>query len=630
MKIPHILGEIAAAGVIGLSSMPNELPSAPVHTVQTQKLDTLDTHQQYEKTAYAVIKQGETVLADLLASGFIAPAEAAEIVDAARNLDQGKMHELVENASSKHSSNEHEPYNNLTLLISAISLLWFGNMIIGCIKGQPVSFIKHHVPFVAGLLAMHTQIPHEIQHSLVESVIAFAMIMGISRTARGVTNKVDLHDLDEEQAKTVLLVWGPIASLITTPAMSTIFAPLRTKLEEKDKYIAMHAVSNVDGAAGIGDFPFLYVWLKKGALEGTIWQAKLMLPIMAFHKIVQAVYFKVGPNTVWKHRELLWKVVTGFRFEGKRLGESHDIVSEETALLQEFLEYIQGRIGELEAEIGIEGVQTIEALLEDEEKAMADLPEDSENDSSTQLEEYKILEKELTAVLADPTFLKDHVGEAVSILRQALADEVLTKAELQQFHNAHHAEALVQKVPGLRGWIRKQEIVADQLYSKISDKLNFSHNEVEIGKVFTAQALAIGLLVPVISTILGHVPQATELVTTMTSSTADNYAATAITWATNNAKSLSFAILAGSLTIYGNMADLNFLGKDANFKKSVQYAKYMLPTLGFAALATNPGVIQHAIHNPKELLLGASMLSLGGLSIYIRKKVKRTINPQEM
>ncbi len=583
-----------------------------------------------ESTLSSLTESADSILSTILASGFITTAEAREIETAAANGDADALNGVIQSASEK-AGESKDGYNNLTLLISLISLLWFANMIRGCIQGKPVSFIKHHLPFVVGLLAMSTQIPQEVLHGLMESLVAFVAIMGISRAARGVTTKVDFSQLTEEQAQTVLVTLGPLASLITTPALATIFAPLGEKLSTRDRYIAMHSLANVDGGVNVGDFPFLWVWMQKGIVEGAIWQAKLMLPIMLFNKIMQAIFFKVGPAKIWKHKGLIWNVIKGFNFDKKRLTKSHEIVAEETALLREFLEYVRTNIGQLEHEVGPEAVAAINTLIE-KESAVAEQADEAEakdeagsegglSEKEQQLKRFKMLEGELAEVLEDKEFLAKHVREAVVVLRRALNDGKITREELAAFHMGHQIDQLQKKVPGLGGVVKNLEIAADQKYAKICEKLKFSHNEVEIGRVFTAQALAVGVLVPVISTFLENVPAATEAVANVTSAIADNYAATAITWVSSNAKALSFSILAGTLTIYGNMANLNFLGKNANFMESVKYARYMLPTLLFAWMMTNPEKVQGLTENPTALAASLGTVGVMGLAYRFRDRI---------
>ncbi len=118
-----------------------------------------------------------------------------------------------------------------------------------------------------------------------------------------------------------------------------------------------------------------------------------------------------------------------------------------------------------------------------------------------------------------------------------------------------------------------------------------------------------------------NVPAATEAVANVTSAIADNYAATAITWVSSNAKALSFSILAGTLTIYGNMANLNFLGKNANFMESVKYARYMLPTLLFAWMMTNPEKVQGLTENPTALAASLGTVGVMGLAYRFRDRI---------
>lgn len=541
--------------------------------------------QNAAKHADEMEKEAGSIFQGLLAVGIISSAQATELVSAAEQGDEGKTEAVIQEINEA----GHNDFNTTTLVISAIALLWFANMIRGCLKGKEISFIKHHTPFIMGLAAMATQAPGHVAHGLIESAGAFVAILVISRFSRGITNKVDFSQLTDEQARTALVVLGPLGSLITTPAISTVLAPLRERLKtDRDKYIAMHGVSNVDGGVAIGDFPFLYVWMQKGVVPGTLWQAELMLPIMAFHKMMQSLYLKVGPAQVIAHREVLYKMIKGFSFDYSRLKDSHDIKAEELALMQKFLAHIKTEIDRLKNELPPEVVAVVDELMSSQDPLKQDLAEGHGEgaetaDSSEQLARLEALQAEVEQVIADPK----NITEAVTTLRNAMADGRITREELERFHEAGHLDEIVKKVPGFQGVIKDLEHKANHIYANLCEKLKFSQNEAEIGRVFTAQALAIGLLIPAVAGVLQNAPMLTEPITLSTSATADNYAATAITWATHNSKALSLSIIAGALTIFGNMADLNFLGKDANLMKSVGFARYMIPTVTFAVMAVN-------------------------------------------
>lgn len=220
--------------------------------------------------------------------------------------------QLQQKEAGSENSKDH---NTLVMILSILALAWFSRMIVDSIKGKHISFIKHHGVFAAIAAVMATQIPHDIAHGLVESVVATLAILGISRLARGIYIKTDLSQLSDEEAKHVLWALGPLASIITTPAAATIFADLGKKLtHDKDKYQAMQSIGNVDGALFIGDFPFLYNWMQNGIGKGILWQGKIMLPILIFHKIFQAISRKISPASVWKHRTIITEIVKNFRF----------------------------------------------------------------------------------------------------------------------------------------------------------------------------------------------------------------------------------------------------------------------------------------------------------------------------
>ena len=577
----------------GTPSKPAMAESPQTEAVQKHSIEMPDSdiHANAETTATELQEKGRTGLEELMVTGFVSQEQVTRITNAATNLDSASIeHELalIEAQAGTHDSvheategGHNTEFNKLTLLMSYIALLWFAAMIVGCLRGNEVSFIKHHSVFVLGLIAMATQAPGHVLLNVAEGVAAFTAIMTISRGARGITNKVDFNQVSDEEAKTLLVWLGPLASLITTPAFATIMSPLRDRLMKKsDKYRGMHSAANTDGGAFIGDFPFLYVWMQKGITAGIAWQAGVMAPIMLFNKLWQAVQFKVGPMTSWKHKDLLWKAIKGFRFEPKRLTEAHDIRNEEMKMLDEFLIHVRKNLSSMREELGPEVYKAVDVFLEAEsvdlsDKGTANLPE-----GGPEMARMQQLQNEIETVLSDDE-TQVHFATIVAVLRRALADGKITATELEDFEHAAHLEDLVKDVPGLRGTIHDLNLKADGVFQRICEKLKFSHNEAEIGRVFTAQALAIGLLIPAISHILSNVPVLTEVVGSITTGTADNYAACALTWATDNAKAVAISIVLGASTIFGNMANLNWLGKDANFKESVLQSRHLIPVMAF-------------------------------------------------
>lgn len=495
-------------------------------------------------------------------------------------------------------SNHGESHGNQTMImiLSLLTTVWFAWMIVWAARWKPISFVRHHAIFAWLTAIMATQMPHEILHWLIESAIAFVAIFGITRLSRWITNKVDFEKLDGEEAKTVLWFLWPIASIITTPAAAWVFAKMKNNMNEDEKYISMQTLGNVDGWIAIGDFPFLYNWMKNGPWMGTLRQTGVMWPIMIFHKLYQAILRKVWPKKLVKARPQIMQILKWFRFDKTRLGHSASIDAEELAQAKEFLEYLKWRVKEIK-DLDSHHHKLLDEVIGQTDKEIweqivsAQIPWNDlwfsveGMDHIKTVDDFQNLEKftqELENVLTHPETSKD-ISIIVEEVRRAISDGHISPEEVQQFMHGDYSNTntVVAKLPWLQWAIEKLEQRVDGIFNILMRKLYANHNEVEISRVFTAQALAISLLIPAFSSLLSTVPEALEWLDAGFSSVADNYAATAVTWVADNAKSIAFAILWWALSIYGNMANLNFLGKDGNFAKSLKMAKYMIPTLMF-------------------------------------------------
>ena len=557
----------------------------------------------------------------LMSNHTITREEGGEILNIIESKDPEQIQQKIESLTDSLDHEAwHESHGNKTIIIllSILATARFASMIIGSARGKPISFIKHHAVFAWLTAIMATQMPHEIMHGLIESAVAFAAIFGITRLSRGITNKVDFEKLDAEEAKTALWLLGPIASLITTPAAASVFAKMRKKMSEDDKHIAMHAVGNIDGGVLRGDFPFLYNRMKNGIVQWAIWQAWVMAPIMLFHKLYQWWLWKIGPKKIAKSLPQIRQIVKWFRFDRKRLGHSASLEGEEIAQAHEFLAYLKEKIksdstidawdreeiidstGEIEEELWLNNDDTDNRTNEDTEStAWAENRQNLEN-FATSLED----------LLTNPETSKD-IAVIVAEVRRALADWHISREELEQFmHGDHPSEDhIITKIPWFKWIIARMEARVDGIFNKIMKKIHANHNEVEVSRVFTVQALAISLLIPVFTVLLKEAPWALEWLDAGFSSAADNYAATAVTWIADNAKSIIFAILGWTLSIFGNMSNLNFLGKDGDFKTSLRMAKRMAPTLMFAYFRCNSDAALSYIRSnmqtqePKEIMV---------------------------
>lgn len=492
------------------------------------------------------------------------------------------MEQITETMDIHDEWSEHHGNQTLIMILSLLATAWFAYMIVWAARSQPISFLKHHAVFAGLTIAMATQMPHEIMHGLIESGIAFVAIMGITRVSRWIINKVDFSQLEWEDAKTALWFLWPLASIITTPAAASVFAKMREKMTTDEKYIAMQTIGNVDGWIGIGDFPFLYNWMKNWIIPGTIRQAWVMLPTMVFHKLYQALLWKIWPKKIKNAWPVIRNIFKWFRFDFKRLGHSASIEGEERVELQELLHELQKQIEETT------DIDTDEkAIIQDVIAGMITEGTDGEESIDNPNKNTDIMGQYASAledILQDPKSWET-IWSILNMVQRAITSDGISQSELNELRSAianNDTATMQEKIPGLKWLFKKLEDTIEWWFSTIMGKIHASHNEVEIWKVFTAQALAISLLVPAFSALLKRAPAMLEPLDAWFSSVADNYAATAVTWMADNAKSLSFAILGWALSLFGNMANLNFLGKDGSFLTSLKMAKYMIPTLMFA------------------------------------------------
>lgn len=527
------------------------------------------------------------VMLDSIIATWLVDKELADTMQSVLlSWDQEKIAWTMDEVMQEIQSNwEHHEWNQaLVMILSVLATAWFWMMIVWAAKWKTISFVKHHAVFAALTLIMWTQMPHEIMHWLIESLVAFLAIFGIVRGARWITNIVNMEDLDSEQTKAVLWLLWPIASIITTPAAAWIFAPLRKNLKEDDQYVAMQTVGNMDWAVGIGDFPFIYNFMKNWIAHWAVWQLGVMWPVMLFHKIYQWLLRKISPQKLRSARPQIWNILKWFRFDKSRLWASTSIAGEELEQAQQFLAFLKNKLQLIEALSNEEKNIMFEAISNEEHDLWVDIPWIEHIKNGDDIQNLQTFTDELENMLSSPDAQKD-IAVIVEETRRAMIDGHISREELEQFIHISHDSHAITDLSGKIGFsqiISKREHEVDNVFNKLMCSIHANHNEVEIARVFTAQALAISLLIPSFSVLLESVPQLLEGADAWFSSVADNYAATAVTRTADNAKAIAFAIIWWALSIYGNMANLNFMGNDGNFKKSLIMAKYVLPTLLFA------------------------------------------------
>ncbi|MEK7146585.1 MAG: hypothetical protein AAB802_05415, partial [Patescibacteria group bacterium] len=486
--------------------------------------------------------------------------------------------------------------NKMVLFISFLGLAYFANMMYRCARhNESISFLRHHMVFVGGLLAMSTQMPHEIAHGLQESLIAFGAVMGITRVSRGLVSKgVDFDTVSDEEAKALIFTLGWAGSLVNSLSTSTALAPLANRLDRnEDRYIAMQNIGNIDGGIGLGAFQGLVAVNKLGLTQGPLFQAGLMIPVMLAQKLTQAVLWR--PNLI-KHAPLILRAVRGMRYDVKELGSTYTEKHEEH-MLHEIVDELKADLARIRGELGDdytvildiidEGQKEIsQAFIDDIERERAEGGPGMDEAKMNGVEQYQAkteLAKELEDYLHGPEGRTD-AAAVTEVVLAAMRDGQVTKEEILATKSAADLDALIKgKAP---------KNLIDQVtvgYERFLDRIAASHNEREIMRVFTVQAMAVPLLIPAVETMLHAAPALTEVFTAMTTAFADNYAAAAMTWGVDSAKALAVAIALGGATIYGNMPNLNFLGKNANLMDSIKASRYLLPVVGFLALYLNMG-----------------------------------------
>ena len=125
-------------------------------------------------------------------------------------------------------------------------------------------------------------------------------------------------------------------------------------------------------------------------------------------------------------------------------------------------------------------------------------------------------------------------------------------------------------------------------FGRFVHAIRASEEEAEVMRVFTAQALAIGLLVPFVVVVsswiqhhTGHVYGPATLATAVTTKFADNYAATATFWSIDEIIAIMVSIIMGAAYLFGNMANLSFLGNTIEKLETLKYGILVWPTVGF-------------------------------------------------
>jgi len=387
------------------------------------------------------------------------PAGAEKIETTGDNLES-------ETSDSDHGAHGPEQMKPM-LLLGTIAVAVFTFMIWASVVWKHKISFWYHGIFIGLICWGYTINPEHFIHELTFSGIAVVAILGIVRVARGVKNVVDFSELSLEQTKAVIWALGPVASLITTPAAGTTLKQLRSNLPtSRDKCIAMHWLCNVGGGVGVGDFPFLFVWMTFAAAMGpsgiwaaTLWQMKVMIPVMIFHMFVMMpIIWEIRPRMIWRNIGTILRVAKGFRYDWKLCFEFEEI--------------------------------------EEESK--------------------------------------------------------------------------------------------DTIFGRFVHFIHASEEEAEVKRVFTAQALAIGLLVPFaicasawMLQVTGHVQGPATGSTAIMTMFADNYAATATFWTVDNIIALMMAIVMGAAFLYGNMANLSFLGNTITKAETLKHGVLVWPTAAF-------------------------------------------------
>ncbi len=535
------------------------------------QIDT--TRTKLEEQAQSATTEADKMAEQLIAGGILTSEELTQLKTLMDSDDEAGIHKFIEDHAPKAASEGEEGSKQFILLLSFLGLAYFANMMFRCAKdGAPISFLKHHLPFAAGLLAMGTQLPHEIIHGLIESGVAFVAVMGITRLSRGVTNKVDFNEFNEDQAKAVIFSLGWFGSIFNSLTTSTVLAPLAGKLKKKDRYIAVQNLANIDGGVFGGAFPGLVAINKLGMTNGPLFQLGLMAPIMLFQKIYQGILWR--PNLI-KHAGLIRDVLFGMSYDGALLGHKNTEIHERH-LVEEIVADLKDKIAGLREELGPDYNEVLTAI---DEGQTAILSRDLKGqDSAGKVDEYTATQEakaELEGYLANPEFAQFMGTIAVTIL-EAMHNGHITKDEVLALKNTGDLDRLHHKLKAHQPKGAEEQV--NTAFARFGKVIAASHNEMEIMRVFTVQVLAVPLLIPAVGTMLHNFPVLTETFTGLTTAFADNYAACAMTWEVDPAKALAVAICFGGATIYGNMPNLNFLGKDANLMDSIKAAKYLIPT----------------------------------------------------
>ena len=578
---------------------------------------TLETPEQAAARADLETKasQGLEAAAEMelqvLDTGAMSVEQVAQFKEMAERDDESGIMALISSlagalegqamASEGGEHGESQESNGLILAISFISLFYFSRMMYRAARyNEPISFLNHHLAFAVGLVGMATQMPEEIMHGLIESGVAFAAIMGVTRISRGVINKVNLGELEEEQAKAVMYVFGMFGNIINPLATGTILSPLMRRMKVNDRYIAVQNVSNIDGGflPVLGGFPGIVALNKLGFAEGLLFQIGVMTPIILFQKLWQLYLWR--PKFI-KHAGIIWDIFRGMRFDTGMLWSKYT-KHHEKEVVREIAEEFKGKLEAIKAQLGDEYSEILQAIDESTNAVVTEIaPEDE-----SKVEEYRVTQeakKLLEEYMRDPNS-EERMGSIVSVLLRAIRDGVIKREELLELRTAGGLQGIYGKIKnrvpqGLTAQI-------DQAFATFCGWIHASHNEAEIMRIFTVQAMTVPLLIPGTTLVLGALPRLKECTTGGMTLFADNYAATAVHWDIDAPTALAVSICLGGGTIYGGMPNLNLLGRYANLGESIKAAKYLIPTAIFLLAYLNMGwdgktAAAHSVETTREV-----------------------------
>lgn len=236
------------------------------------------------------------------------------------------------------------PYLALSLFVIGVSKL---------LRRRELSYTKDFLPLLAILAFEASTATDYVQHAVHEIGLSISVMLAFLTVAKGTVNtKVKPDELNEEQCRFLITTVGTILGNLP-PAFGVgsamVLQPVVEKLGTKDKVLTVMTAGNSDLASGnIG--PLSVNVVQKGPIEAWLWGLETMAPVTCIYKIFQCIYWKLGPRTFWKNKELLLEFLSGIGLHFGKIVEPHSLHSKKDAGLEALLHRLEAEMDSITVE----------------------------------------------------------------------------------------------------------------------------------------------------------------------------------------------------------------------------------------------------------------------------------------